>query len=215
MEYFDLHTTGIGYASRLREVKPRNGKPFWAVTINALTGPKDAEHRCYTRFDCRVCSDQALEAIQLARQAIDEQKAVLVGFRIGDIYPEAWESRDKDGNLRQGVVIKGRLIKVQFIKIDGEDLPLPGRDADTEVAPEEAAPAVEVTAITESAPRRFEPAAWLDKVAVRSRTHCVVKLEKDEAHFDEKRRYLKEQGFFFDRKTLSWRREIEAMVHNG
>ena len=213
MEYFDLHTTGIGYASRLREVKPRNGKPFWAVTINALTGPKDAEHRNYTRFDCRISSDQALEAIQLAQQAIDEQKAVLVGFRIGDIYPEAWESRDKDGKLRSGVAIKGRLIKVQFIKIDGEDLPLPGRDA--EVATDATAPEEEVAATTEPAPRRFEPAAWLDKVAVRSRTHCVVKLDKDEAHFDEKRRYLKEQGFFFDRKTLSWRREIEAMVHNG
>jgi len=37
-KYFDLHTTGIGYLNRLREVTPRKGKPFMAVTVAALKG---------------------------------------------------------------------------------------------------------------------------------------------------------------------------------
>lgn len=41
-KYFDLHTTGIGYLNRLREVTPRKGKPFMAVTVAALKGATDA-----------------------------------------------------------------------------------------------------------------------------------------------------------------------------
>lgn len=43
-EYFDLHTTGIGYFNRIREVKPngRNAKPVLSVTIAALCGSKEA-----------------------------------------------------------------------------------------------------------------------------------------------------------------------------
>ncbi|WP_350617546.1 DUF3577 domain-containing protein, partial [Pseudomonas sp. HY7a-MNA-CIBAN-0227] len=38
-KFFDLHTTGIGYLNRIREVKPRGkGKPFMAVTVAALRG---------------------------------------------------------------------------------------------------------------------------------------------------------------------------------
>lgn len=41
-KFFDLHTTGIGYLNRLREVTPRKGKPFMAVTVAALKGSADA-----------------------------------------------------------------------------------------------------------------------------------------------------------------------------
>ena len=27
-KYFDLHTTGLGYLNRIRQVTPRDGKPF-------------------------------------------------------------------------------------------------------------------------------------------------------------------------------------------
>ncbi|WP_161798131.1 DUF3577 domain-containing protein [Pseudomonas amygdali] len=38
-KYFDLHTTGIGYLNRIREVKPRKGNPFMAVTVAAILRP--------------------------------------------------------------------------------------------------------------------------------------------------------------------------------
>lgn len=40
-KYFDLHTSGIGYLNRTREVSVRKGNPFMAVTIAALQGAAD------------------------------------------------------------------------------------------------------------------------------------------------------------------------------
>ena len=200
-EYFDLHVTGIGYASRFRKVKPRNGQPFWSVTLSALTGRKDAgDHRQYTKFDCRIVGEEALRRLQAVESDIPD-KAVLVGFKIGDIYPESFEYQKK-GESHHGVVIKGRLLKVAFVKVDGKDVPFDDPEA-TEAATQEGP--------TESSEEpAFRPLKWIEQAAVRTGTHWVLKLDKGDAHFDQKRAYLKELGFFFDRKTLSWRREADA-----
>ncbi|EPZ01212.1 DUF3577 domain-containing protein, partial [Mannheimia haemolytica] len=36
--YFNLHTTGIGYLSNIRTVTPKKGDEFLACTIGALIG---------------------------------------------------------------------------------------------------------------------------------------------------------------------------------
>ncbi|HHC72609.1 MAG TPA: DUF3577 domain-containing protein [Thiotrichales bacterium] len=203
-DYFDLHVNGLGYVSRLREVKPRNGKPFWAVSISALTGRKAAgdEEQSYVKFDCRIVGEEALRRLRVVEKEIPE-RAVLVGFRIGDIYPEAYEY-ERDGQSHQGLVIKGRLLKIAFIKVDGKDIPF---------ADEEKAEPEKTSDPTPVAEQDFRPFEWLEKNAVKTHDHWVVKLQKEDDRFDEKRAFLKEQGFFFDRKTLSWRREAEGMAH--
>ena len=40
-KFFDLHTRGIGYLNRIREVTVRKGQPFMAVTVAALRGTSD------------------------------------------------------------------------------------------------------------------------------------------------------------------------------
>ncbi|HCF2073316.1 TPA: DUF3577 domain-containing protein, partial [Pseudomonas aeruginosa] len=42
-KYFDLHTTGIGYLNRIREVPIRRGEPFLAATVAALHGAADSK----------------------------------------------------------------------------------------------------------------------------------------------------------------------------
>ncbi len=37
-KFFDLHTTGIGYLNRIREVTVRKGPGFLACTVAALHG---------------------------------------------------------------------------------------------------------------------------------------------------------------------------------
>ena len=39
--YFNLHTSGIGYLSDIREIKPKKGDAFWACRIAALTGSSE------------------------------------------------------------------------------------------------------------------------------------------------------------------------------
>src|SRR5690606_10534420 len=53
--YFDLHTSGIGYLQRVREVPVRGGRraePFLACTIAALVGSVQNPKKRY--FDLKV-----------------------------------------------------------------------------------------------------------------------------------------------------------------
>ncbi len=117
-EYFNLHTTGIGYLNRLRKVEPKRGEAFYAVSLSALHGKVDDPE--YTRFDCRICAREAQQRVLSLEPAITDDKPVLVGFKIGDIYPEAFEYRSGDKQGQTGCVIKGRLLQIRWAKIDGE-----------------------------------------------------------------------------------------------
>ena len=121
--YFDLHVSGIGYLNRIRWVKPRKGEAYLACSISAIRGdPMDVE---YTKFDLRVTGSEAKRIVAMLRPEVDAKKAVIIGFKLGDIYPEVftYERGVKQG--QQGVVIKGRLLKINFAKVDGKTVPLP------------------------------------------------------------------------------------------
>ena len=60
-QFFDLHTSGIGYINRVRLVEPRKGEPFWACSIAALRG--DTNNVEYTYFDVRVSGTEAARLI--------------------------------------------------------------------------------------------------------------------------------------------------------
>ncbi len=121
--FFDLHVNGVGYLNRIREVKPRKGQPFMACSISAMRGdPNEVE---YTKFDLRVTGGEAKRIVAMLKPEVDGKKPVVIGFRIGDIYPElfTYERGEKVG--QQGVAIKGRLLKIGFAKVDGQAVTLP------------------------------------------------------------------------------------------
>ncbi len=70
-EYFDLHTQGIGYLSRIREVAPKEGSPFLSVTVAALRGRVDNAQ--YTHFECRVSGKKAQELVRQLMPAVEGQ----------------------------------------------------------------------------------------------------------------------------------------------
>ncbi|MCV4286431.1 STY4534 family ICE replication protein [Pseudomonas capsici] len=118
--YFDLHTSGIGYLNRIREVSVRKGNPFMAVTVAALHGSSDKVE--YTYIDCKVAGGEAERLIRRCQQAENSGRKVLVGFRIGDIWVETF-TYDRGEKLGQtGASIKGRLLYISWIKIDGENV---------------------------------------------------------------------------------------------
>ena len=125
-KYFDLHTTGIGYLNRVREVKPERGQPFLAVDISALHGSADNVE--YTRFDCRVSGQTAQEIVRQLKPAIEDGRTVLVGFKIGDLYAETftYERGERDGQT--GISLKARLLRIGWAKVDGEPVTLPSAD---------------------------------------------------------------------------------------
>ena len=117
-KYFDLHTTGIGYLNRIREVSPRNGKPFTCVTIAALHGATDKAE--YSYIDCNVVGAEAETLIKRCQQAVDTKKKVLVSFRVGDIWADAFTYEKGDKKGQSGASLKGRLLFIGWIKVDGK-----------------------------------------------------------------------------------------------
>lgn len=138
--YFNLHTTGIGYLNRVREVQVRRGQPFMACDIAALHGATDSVE--YTRFDCKVAGGEAERLIRLYMDAVNAEKKVLLSFRIGDLWIDQflYEKGVKQG--QPGASLKGRLLFIDWIKVNGTfEYKAPARQEAT--APAEQAPTSE------------------------------------------------------------------------
>ncbi|PZP65469.1 MAG: hypothetical protein DI604_24175 [Delftia acidovorans] len=118
-EYFNLHTNGVGYLSRVRWITPqgrgRKSEPFLACAISALRGSSDSSDTTY--FDLRVSGAEAISLIDSMKQSVDERRKVTMTFRIADTYPHVYERDVRDqqtgrptGKKEMAALIKGRLI---------------------------------------------------------------------------------------------------------
>lgn len=117
-KYFDLHTTGIGYLNRVRQVTPNEGSPFTSVTIAALRGSVDNVQ--YTHFECVVSGKQAQSIVRNLASAVAEQSKVLIGFKVSDLTAESFTFKNGNKAGETGISLKARLIKVAWAKIDGQ-----------------------------------------------------------------------------------------------
>lgn len=125
-KYFDLHLRGLGYLSRVRDVTANGSgrskaRPFLACAISAFHGDPNVENGVvYLPLDLIVSGDRAKEVVRTVMDdANDPDAKVLVSFRSGDHYIRTFE---RTGNRagETGAVLKGRLLKVFWIKVDGE-----------------------------------------------------------------------------------------------
>ena len=116
--YFDLHTQGLGYLNRIREVTPSRGKAFLACTIAALNGPTEAPE--YRYFDVTVCGAEAQLLVNRYAEAVDQGRKVLMGFRLGDLWTDLFRYNRGDKAGKTGVSLKARLLFISWIKVDGQ-----------------------------------------------------------------------------------------------
>ncbi|OOF39157.1 hypothetical protein BKK47_07230 [Rodentibacter mrazii] len=123
-KYFNLHTSGIGYLSDIREIKPTKGKKgdsYWACRIAALVGPADSAE--YRVFDMNISGEETVQLIKRCQEAVEAKKKVLVSFVMGDLrYDTFTYSKDSEYHKKgdTGISLKGRLFRINFIKVDGE-----------------------------------------------------------------------------------------------
>ena len=116
--YFDLHTSGIGYLGRIREVQPKKGKPFLACDIAALNGSSDDVS--YVRFDARVSGAEAQHLVRRCAQAVEAGRKVLIGFKLGDLWTDIFTYAKGKRAGEQAVSLKARLLFIRWIKVDGK-----------------------------------------------------------------------------------------------
>jgi len=197
-EYFDLHTQGIGYLNRVREVRPKNGSPFWACDIAALRGSTDNVN--YTRFDCRVSGAKALELIQQYQDAVEQDRQVLIGFRIGDLYGDLFTYSKGKRAGEPGISLKGRLLYIGFIKIDGEYV----YSAETESDDDGDAESQDSDAGSKAVPE-VEAATPESSESDPVNMPAEVTLSKEDPDFHERKSALKEAGYRFDGQAKVWR----------
>ena len=117
-KYFDLHTTGIGYLNRVREVTPKEGSPFLAVTIAAIHGSvSNVQH---TYFECGVYGEEAKRIVRELMPAVEDESKVLIGFTLSNLKADAFTFTQGEKAGQPGVNLKARLIKVAWAKVNGE-----------------------------------------------------------------------------------------------
>lgn len=114
--YFDLHTTGIGYVQRVREVPVKGGRkaqPFLACTIAALVGP--AKESVYRYFDVKVSGAEAKKLVQPYVGVDDPKQRPLVRFRLGDLWVDPFIRPKGDQKGKPAASLKARLLKAQLM----------------------------------------------------------------------------------------------------
>lgn len=119
--YFNLHTHGLGYVNDIRIVKPKKGNEFVACRIAALVG--DSNEPEYRYLDMNVVGSDAEKLIKRCKDAVDNEKKVLISFVMADLWYDTFTfSSDSKYHKKgdTGVSLKGRLIRIKMIKIDGE-----------------------------------------------------------------------------------------------
>lgn len=114
--YFDLHTSGIGYLQRVREVAVKSGRraePFLACTIAALVGP--VQDPLYRYLDLKVSGAQAKQLVASYMGVDDSQQRPLIRFRVGDLWGDAYIRPSGERKGEAAASLKGRLLKAELL----------------------------------------------------------------------------------------------------
>lgn len=112
--YFNLHIDGLGYLSNIREINTATGS-FLSCTINALHGSTEKPE--YTRFDVTVSGKQASSLIRRCQNAVNEEKKVLIGFKLSNLTADVFTLTKGDHAGESRAALRARLIKISFIKV--------------------------------------------------------------------------------------------------
>jgi len=111
--YFDIHTKGIGYIQRVRDVPVKGGQPFLACTIAALVGPVKSASLRY--FDVRVAGADAKQLVRTYLGVDDRKSRPLVRFNLGDLWVDPFLRIGGEHKGEAAASLKARLLKAELI----------------------------------------------------------------------------------------------------
>lgn len=161
-EFFDHISSGLGYLNSIREVQTKKGK-YLACKIAALYG------RCtepeYIYYDLNVTAKDAEHLVRRCIAACDAKRKVLVGFSVGDAHPKIFNFSNPEKQGQQGVSMKGRLLSIGWIKIDGSMVYKAEKKNQSDIQTQapvvnnEAPPAAATSTNTQAAPQTAQASA--------------------------------------------------------
>ncbi|WP_434778513.1 DUF3577 domain-containing protein [Neisseria sp. Ec49-e6-T10] len=142
-KFFNLTVSGLGFLNNPRTHSDGHG---FSVTVQALRGKSDNPQK--SRLDLDVKGTEALKLVKhlvkkypdlMSKDKDVKKPVVFIGFTASDTRAETFESYGKTI-----ASIKGRLLKIDFINIDGERLYTAPKKDDEITEVEEETPKVEV-----------------------------------------------------------------------
>lgn len=113
--YVNLHTSGLGYVSRVREVAVRKGKPFMSATIRAMHGEKGVNDGMnFVPFDVKAATEEAEWHLRNLNDLMSQRPdlKVMVQFKIGDFYIDTFKYTSGEKAGQTGTMLKGRLLQI-------------------------------------------------------------------------------------------------------
>lgn len=215
--FANLILTGKGYLNNPRWFSPAEGVDSLWVSISAQRGKAKKDPASgkvkysETGLDCRVVGDDLIQLINgLLKKynfayGADDRPVVKLGFAVGDAYPFMIRNEQKPGEPRQ--VIKGRLIQVTWMTVNGElvhgSFGSDSVDADDDGANK---------ASDSEAQPEAKPETGHSSNQANASSECPfdelpgdeVHLSKDDPDFASKKAWLKRNGYRWNRDTMSW-----------
>ena len=216
-KFFDLHTSGLGYLNRFRIVKPTSGQPYQSVTIAALRG--NADNAQYTYIDCIVVEEEAKNVLLNLVDTDEKDTKYMVGFNIGDIYPETFIYKTGNKQGQTGVSLKGRLIKIKWLRKNNELIYEPQTTSAVEQSEYQEsgyqAPAQDTMQNTpemeQAATVQEQPVVYQKQAQPQQKMNVSeVFLSKEDPDFLSKKETLKQQGYRWNSERKSWQRPVAA-----
>ena len=214
-QVFNLIIAGFGYINRVREVAPQGAQPYLCADVALMEGvAKDGDYSSVnkTRLSCIVKGKEAQEIIRTHFTGPDGQVGspgvpVVASMQLGGLQPDTFTYQKGERAGETGVSLRSSLLKISWLKIGDTVVDLGQGDQEV-VEVQEAAQAAEGAEPATDAAPAVEPGepAYADELQAEYGEHGFVKLDPEHPEFQERKAYLKDQGFRWNGAEKHWTR---------
>ena len=189
---------GLGFINRIKEVTPKSGDSYLACDVALLQGVGDNVDRVY--LQCTVRGRNAIDIIRThftnAQGVVEspENTPVVAAMKLGGIKPELFVYQKGDKKGQNGIALRSVLLNITWLKVGGTvvNLDEAGQQAANGAAPQ-----------AQPGTSNGEP-AFAQEMRNEYGQNGSVQLSKEHPEFEERRKFLKDKGFTWNKDQAAW-----------
>lgn len=217
-QVYNLIISGFGYINRVREIAPKGAQPYLCADVSLMEGvAKNGDHSSIqrTRLSCIVKGRRAQEVLRKHFTNPDGEVEspgkvpVTASMQFGGLQPELFTYKGERAG-ETGVSLRSSLLKITWMKIGDTivDLGQADQEAEAGEAPGAAQAVYGATdKATASAPAvESEAPAFAGELQTEYGEQGFVKLDPKHPQFQERKAFLKSQGFRWNGAEKHWDR---------
>ncbi len=194
---YNVIVNGFGFLNRVREIKPQSGESYLACNVTLLHGVGDNVK--HVRLDCIVRGKKALAIVRkhfTSPEGVVESPdkiPVVASMKFGGLTAELFDYKDQERAGQKGIALRTTLLDITWLKIGDTVIDLQSDQQEGNGNAHQAEPAT----------GNGEP-AFVQEMRNEYGQNGSVKLSKDHPQFEERKAFLKNAGFRFNRQMTAW-----------